>query len=237
MVIRMRYLIALTCLLPALGWAQTDNEYLDSLESQTRNVIGFVPSKANVINGWAIGYGFTLSSPHSSTRTIKGVYTNVQPLNALLLGFASPYLIANPILQLTNSRGVSDTTKALKKWIPDYDFNDTLNGVALHLFGIGFSDDYVINGVEICPGIINGGQLKGFSLSLGAEHNEMVGCIISGFYNFLEKGRGVQMALVNDASEFRGVQIGLLNRIGNRVFPFVNFNFKRPQKAQEGLNH
>ncbi len=72
--------------------------------------------------------------------------------------------------------------------MPNSDLNDTLNGMAVHLFGIGFSDDYVINGVEICPGIINGDQLNGFSLSLGAEHNEIAGCVISGFYSFTEKG-------------------------------------------------
>ncbi len=167
--------------------------------------MGFVPSEANVINGWAIGYGFTLDAPDLSTQTINGLYTNVQLLNALLLGFASPYLILNPILQLSNSQDVSDTAKAIKKWIPNSDLNDTLNGMAVHLFGIGFSDDIVINGVEICPGIINGDQLNGFSLNLGTEHNEIAGCVISGFYNFTEKGTGVQMALVNDANEFRGV--------------------------------
>ncbi len=236
MVIRMRYLIALTCLLPALGWAQTDNEYLYSLESETRNVIGFVPSKANVINGWAIGYGFTLSSPDSSARTINGLYTNLQPLNAMVFGFVAPYFLFNPFYLLPNSSGITDATSKQNHKI-HMDVEDTLNGVALHLFGIGFSDAFIIKGVEICPGIINGNQLKGLSMAFAAEYRDMSGIMVGGLYNYTEKGSGVQIALINVADNFRGVQIGLLNRIGNRVFPFVNFSFKRTQKAQEGLNH
>lgn len=89
----MRYLVVVLFFLPLVIWGQNSRERSDTSLPKTQNVIGFVPSEANVINGWVIGYGFKLSSPDSPARTIKGVYTNVEPLNALLLGFASPYLV------------------------------------------------------------------------------------------------------------------------------------------------
>ena len=43
-----------------------------------------------------------------------------------------------------------------------------------------------------------------------------------------EKGRGLQLGLFNAATEFQGVQVGLLNIIGDGavpIFPVINANF------------
>lgn len=222
----MKLLIAILGLMPVFGFSQT-MPTADSSKVIAKNVIGFIPSKANIVNGWAIGYGFRLSSPDSSSRKINGVYTNVQPLNVLVLGFATPHLILGSLQHLAQSNNNTDTAKTSKRKIQDSVSGDTLNGIAMHLFGIGYSYGYVINGFEFCPGTISGTTLNGLSVALFAGYEDFKGCMIGGFTNYAEKGRGAQVSLINIADNFNGVQIGLLNRIGDRVTPFINFSFKR----------
>jgi hypothetical protein len=43
-----------------------------------------------------------------------------------------------------------------------------------------------------------------------------------------EKGRGIQIGVFNAATKFQGIQIGLLNVIGDGavpIFPVINANF------------
>ncbi len=76
----MRCFVVALLIFPLVIWGQSSYDGIDSCLPKTQKVMGFVPSEANVINGWAIGYGFTLDAPDLSTQTINGLYTNVQPI-------------------------------------------------------------------------------------------------------------------------------------------------------------
>jgi len=48
--------------------------------------------------------------------------------------------------------------------------------------------------------------------------------------NVAIKANGLQIGLINNCHSGNVVQIGLFNRIGKRVVPFVNLRFKRDKK-------
>ena len=62
---------------------------------------------------------------------------------------------------------------------------------------------------------------------LSNSYNILNGLMISGLSNVIDKGKGVQIGLINHANNLIGVQIGLWNRNGKRGLPFINIGFKR----------
>lgn len=73
------------------------------------------------------------------------------------------------------------------------------------------------------------GAVTGVQISNLATHSgPLTGVQISSLYNRAHGVRGLQIALVNDAQDLKGVQLGLLNvnRTGwLPVVPFLNFGF------------
>lgn len=100
-----------------------------------------------------------------------------------------------------------------------------------------------VNGLTVSSGIWPGTNLNGVSMSLSASfantsdglevsgimnmHYRFNGVIIALLRNKTTIGKGVQIGLFNSCREGRLLQIGLLNRIGNRVTPIVNLRLNR----------
>lgn len=94
---------------------------------------------------------------------------------------------------------------------------DTLNGVFLG-FGIGPPngniDNTILNGIAM--GVLTDIEsINGISISLFRQHSK--------------KQKGLAISVINKTDELKGVQIGLLNYVGNnpklfRCLPFLNFH-------------
>lgn len=182
-----------------------------------RNVAWYIPSKADQINGWAIGW-LMLGAFEKDSVTINGFYTNISPLPALIIGFGLPYIIAAPFM------------KRKSEYWTELDSNiygSHINGIAIS-FIMEEADTYIVNGLQI-SGISHGMyKLNGLSLTLGlSDYASFKGVMISGLNNNATHGKGLQIGLINRAKNLTGIQIGLWNRIGKRGLPFINMSFKK----------
>lgn len=101
-----------------------------------------------------------------------------------------------------------------------------------------------ITGASICiGGVLGDTKITGLSLNGGISMAEEVvgveatgvlnlhysfrGIMIAGLRNKVTTGRGLQIGLFNTCRQGQVVQIGLINRIGKRITPIVNFSFRR----------
>jgi hypothetical protein len=91
-------------------------------------------------------------------------------------------------------------------------------------------------------------EMHGWSINLANSYvaysygTEMSFVMNSNFYfsgsqlsmwgNRAVEGRGLQFGMFNSCQNGSVVQIGLLNRIGNRVLPLINLNLKKRPRAQ-----
>ncbi len=188
--------------------------------------IGFNPSNAVTTNGWTIGYAMDVSRKLSSGQRINGLYTGMQPAHLLPTFLSLPYILMAPV-DIFKDPTISMLTDSAFNYV-HYTANCSINGVSVFPFGWGTSDYYALNGIMISTGFANFPKLKGVALNaVGSEFFFLEGISISGIYSFCVKGSGIQISLINYAHEFNGVQIGLLNRIGNRIIPFINLGFDK----------
>ena len=184
-----------------------------------RNVIGFIPSKAEKINGWAIGWLTLGAYEHRHDSVIvNGVYTNLSPMAVLLAGMSLPYLVATPFLKETYSESSPFYTDSI--------IENKINGVSVSLMEL--SDRFTVNGVQFALIGLNMFKVNGFSANLGfSQYQSMQGVVIAGILNRTNKGTGIQIGLVNVAQDFKGIQIGLWNKNGNRSLPIINMKFRK----------
>lgn len=104
-------------------------------------------------------------------------------------------------------------------------YETRVNGISLSLGGITetINSGLFINGLSGIACKTNGIQISGL-LNLQDDFN---GLLIAGLANNTRKGKGLQIALINNCASGQVFQIGLFNRIGKRALPFINFNFKK----------
>ncbi|RLD27171.1 MAG: hypothetical protein DRI54_01520 [Bacteroidetes bacterium] len=202
-----------------------DTTLIEDNSRLVRNVVGFAPSKANQINGWAIGWSSSVDDFHADIDSIKinGLYTNIPVIQALIIGWMVPYAIGsifNPKTYVSLYENINS--------FPEYysGIDDSMNGVSISVFD--FSDEFVVNGTQITLFYHDMAELNGFSLTIGgARYVSFDGVMISGILNNTNQGKGVQLGLINRTKNMRGIQIGLWNRIGKRGLPFINFSFRK----------
>ncbi len=184
-----------------------------------RNVIGFVPSNANVINGWAIGY-LDLSS-HKAVK-INGIYTNIGPLQLISSVFMIPRYIGL-IFGGDMPRFHTDNNNIYGNFV-DKDTiisNQVVNGLAFSILDI--SDYAKINGLNFSVISNFTNKTNGIAIAGIMNLNIKFNGLMIGTVNFAEKGNGVQIGLINNCGDLNGVQIGLINKSRKRVLPIINF--------------
>jgi hypothetical protein len=100
-----------------------------------------------------------------------------------------------------------------------------INGLSISVGGISesFNNGLFINGVAGYCYKINGIQLSG----LVNNTAELNGVSVAALANIATRVKGVQIGLINNCKTGNVLQIGLFNRIGKRVTPFINFRFKK----------
>lgn len=91
----------------------------------------------------------------------------------------------------------------------------------------GISETYncglFLNGLSGFCYKVKGVQISGLINNIQA----LEGIFIAALGNVTTNARGLQIGLINKCKTGNVVQIGLFNRIGKRVIPFVNFQFKK----------
>jgi hypothetical protein len=190
-------------------------------EQKTNNVIGFVPSKASVTNGWAIGWTAAFDDYPSETNSIRinGLHTNFLFVQAYVAVAAITMCPFQPKELFYIFRTDTET-------YDDLVIKHKMNGVSVSFLELG--EAFSVQGLQITGLFHFVDKLNGVSItSLGSHYTHFNGVMISGIYNNTNRGRGTQIGLVNKATKLNGVQVGLWNKIGNRGFPLINMSFKR----------
>jgi len=117
-------------------------------------------------------------------------------------------------------------------------YADPAEGIRTEIHGISISagmfEEVEMNGVSLN---INSyvGVSHGLELSMWMNSNySYFGTQLSLWGNRAVEGNGLQVGCFNSCKDCRGIQIGFLNRMGNRVLPIINFNFrKNNQKSKK----
>lgn len=195
-------------------------KYKNVYMKRVHNVIGLVPSKARVTNGWAIGWAASLDNHciHMDSIRINGLHTNVFLPQAYIAGMSLVVAPFYPKMLLENF-DVDTLT------YDDLVIRHKLNGVSISLFEFG--EQFLIQGLHVTAFFHNVDKLNGLSItSIAGQYKHFNGVMISGILNKTNRGKGLQIGLINSAAKLNGIQIGLWNRIGEKGFPLINMNFK-----------
>jgi len=205
-------------------FGQTNIEQMNNdTNSISRNIIGFVPSKADNINGWAIGW---LMLDEKEKLKINGLYTNLSPFQLYWGGFMTIGLIWT-LLGADEFHFETDNGKIYGEYIgiDSTKCNQLLNGISISI--VDNAERTKINGLEISlvhqqTFVNNGISISGLCNSKTKFNGLMIGLM-----NIAEKGNGLQIGLINNCGNLQGFQIGLINRCGSRIIPFINCRFKK----------
>ncbi len=112
-------------------------------------------------------------------------------------------------------------------------YSTHLNGFSFSMFGLleTYNKGLFINGLAG-----DSYQMKGVQVSGLINHtSELQGASIALLSNTATKAKGLQIGLINKCLSGNIVQIGLFNRIGSRVMPFVNFSFKKEKSLSSEM--
>lgn len=205
--------------------------YHKNNSNNTRYFIGFYPSKASVINGWTIGdFSFYSSTSQNHQVKMNGLYTNLDPLQALLsfyVVFGTPWMIFGDKKVSINKSG-SIYSQIDNTDIDKYNNRqlNIINGMSLGITHVG-CDNLKTNGIEFCILAQDTYENNGISISGLTNKKTKFNGIMIGLINLSNIGNGLQIGLINNCGDCNGIQIGLINRCGKRTFPIINFRFKQ----------
>ncbi len=214
-------------------------------KARKRNVIWFEPTNATDINGFSLGLITDPGLFNIDTLKINGMNLNVELFwAAAVLGVAEmammiPFVLPEIIFQKKEKKQdihieeKQDTINPPKNNCPEkYGFSSVVKvtGVNIGVLGTSFSKN-IITGVNIAGIGTTAEKIDGLSVSgLACVAQNLNGVGIAGIINQVDKGKGIQIGLINYAKDFQGVQFGLWNKIGKLGFPFINFRFKKNKK-------
>jgi hypothetical protein len=194
-----------------------------------KQIVGLTPSNKNtIVSGLAIGLTAHPWSTWTDTLYVKvnGLNIEVGPLGIIGGIWGTMFGLA----------GIKDSLGNKNSFFSKYGYIDSLNatypkygtkinGISISLGGLEetYNSGVIINGLSGTSYKTKGVQISGL-LNTSYEFN---GLMIAGLANKTNKGKGVQIGLINNCLSGNVLQIGLFNRIGKRVSPIINFRFKR----------
>jgi hypothetical protein len=175
---------------------------------RTKNIAWALPTRANKINGWALG--LHTGQIFGRQLTINGLNTSAD-VPAMFIGMMS----SMDILQKVPLGSLSDSA--------DTDWYITkINGLSLSMGGLMRCSN--IRGIALNGGICFAYRTRGLVVSGGYNNvHDFKGISICGLRNVSVKGRGIQIALINVCKNFKGLQIGLWNVNSKRKLPVINW--------------
>jgi hypothetical protein len=197
-----------------------------------RDIAWTTPVKKNTtINGLALGLFEAIPWQGAEHLKINGVNTDVSFFGVIMSCYALVGTIATPFSNSdTTNKDFGGITGLSKKNIfpleEDQDsFPTIINGLSLSFGGLV---EARMNGLAINGGISFADAMTGVEITgVMNFHYSFKGVMIAGLRNKVTQGKGVQIALFNSCKKGQVFQIGLLNRIGKRTTPIINFRFKK----------
>lgn len=193
------------------------------------------PKKHKQITG--LGFGW---NAHPWTASQDTLYVRIQGLNIEL---GPTGIIGGIYGTVLGWVGVKDSQNRRTSFFSKYGYADSavltysrygtkIKGLSISLGGLTETYNYglMLNGLAGMPYVVHGVQISG----LLNDSYLFKGLMIAGLSNRSTIGKGVQIGLINNVKTGQLVQIGLFNRIGNRVLPFINMRFKKDRKTSAG---
>ncbi len=184
-------------------------------------------TKNKVVHGIAIGFTAHPWSTWVDTVFVKvnGINVEVGPLGIIgglwgtMFGFAGGKGDNGNKVSFFTNNGYDSLITGYPK------YGTHINGLSISIGGISetYNHGVFINGLSgYCY------EIKGIQIS-GLVNNtfELKGIAIAGIANVVTKGKGIQIGLINKCQTGSVLQIGLFNRIGKRVVPFINFSINK----------
>ena len=184
-----------------------------------RNVLWFTPTRAKQINGLALG-SFTSSLFYQNdSLQVNGVLLEANPVTVV----GAPYMLMISIVSAFRHDSIGFFTTGYPDSNRDGATN-AVNGLNLSLLGTSLNTTY--QGLSISSLFTFAHEVKGLSLTAGMHYiYDFRGVLIAGVINNVNRGKGLQMALINRCDDCKGVQIGLINKMGKRTLPFLNMRW------------
>ncbi|OJJ22583.1 hypothetical protein BKI52_07850 [marine bacterium AO1-C] len=195
-----------------VGGIKQDKSKIDTTY-RVKNIFGFLPTKADKINGLAIGAfasNFKQTKDNEyATLKINGLCIEFMPLS--WWGFVG-----------------------LKEKAPDSTQLDLESDV---LNGLGVSFDKVsvgkMNGLQVSVGFNWIEEVRGVCVSSVRNFTYKCNGVSIASMNKSFRTRGVQIGLYNKATDLRGFQFGLWNVNGKRSLPFINWQFGKNKRRKK----
>lgn len=186
-------------------------------KTRTRYGVWITPTGNNYITINGLGVGLAPVAGRKGTLTINGLNVDLLPVTVVLWPKSFFVTMLNPLFGPGNMD------------LFDPDNRTRISGVSISPGLVGVA----MNGVSF-NFISCAGDSRGLEISLWSNTNHTFsGMQLSGWGNIATKGKGFQLGLFNSCDSCNVVQIGLLNRIGNRVLPLINFKLKNKKTSQE----
>ncbi len=185
-------------------WQQKDDSIF-----RTKNIAWALPTRANRINGWALG--LHTGQIFGRKLTINGLNTSAD-VPAMFVAMMS----SMDILQKVPLGSLADSADA--DW-----YITKINGLSLSIGGLMRCSN--IRGIALNGGICFAYRTRGLVVSGGYNNiHDFKGISICGLRNVSYNGRGLQVGLFNVCRHLKGVQIGLWNKNSKRSLPFFNWS-------------
>jgi hypothetical protein len=190
--------------------------YSTASEAQTRYLLWYTPSSAEVINGIGIGPMNSGTKGNIPIRqTINGLQLELPGMGFLRFPFQDG---GKSYFESLDGRDQGVTVNGVLAAVAGSTGVDNINGVFISAF-CGFAKR--VDGVAVNPlNFIN--RVDGTAVGVVNSFDEGQGTTI-GIYNSSKDYNGLQIGLVNERKSGDGLQIGLINIKGGRIIPFINF--------------
>lgn len=200
-----------------IGWLLIP-VYVFSQKNRTRYVAWVTPVGNNyvTIDGLAVGV-MALPNIDGHLR-INGLNLELLPLAI----FTLPGAMINTMVNVGTADGYAKESEGIRTEI---------HGVSI---SGGVFEDVEIHGVSFNLFNSYASISKGIEMSYVMNSNYIfTGVQLSGWGNRAVKGKGLQVGFFNSCDDCHVVQIGVLNRIGGRILPLINFRLKKKSIKQE----
>jgi hypothetical protein len=207
---------------------------------KTKKGVWFTPSYASEINGLSLSLATTNHLTDMDTTTINGMNLGIELQWSLVALVAAEVAMLAPFYAVDFLFKKKDSAEKIKPTHHPDDCNRKclspdsstiiINGIHLGILGSPFESN-TIQGVNISGIGTFSNDLQGVSVSgLVTISDNFEGLCVSGLVNRSKRGRGLQIGLTNFATDYKGIQIGLWNKIGKLGFPFINLRFSKKKE-------
>ncbi|WP_222167241.1 hypothetical protein [Edaphocola aurantiacus] len=182
-----------------------------------------------VVNGITVGWTAHPWSTWSDTTFVKvnGVNLEVGPLGIIgglygtLIGLVGVEQEKGKRVSFFSNSGYASTTYVY----PTY--GTYINGLSVSIGGMKetYNHGLFLNGLSGFCYELEGVQVSG----LINYTDRLSGVSVAALANVATEAKGLQIGLINKCQTGKVLQIGLFNRIGRRVVPVINLNWKKVQ--------